>query len=68
MFSHIRDDARAAGIEVVANVCDLELAKLLIARGQPERARPLLEKARQIADQTLEKEGVRRIDALLART
>lgn len=66
-LSRVRDDARAAGLEVVANVCDLELAKLLIAQGQPERARPLLEKARQNADQTAEKEGVQRVDDLLAR-
>jgi tetratricopeptide (TPR) repeat protein len=67
-LSSLRDDAHSSDFEVVANICDMEEAKLFLARGEPERARPLLERARSFAERSAEREGPARVDGLLART
>jgi class 3 adenylate cyclase/tetratricopeptide (TPR) repeat protein len=67
-LSSLRDDARSAGFEVLANICDLEEAKLFLAQGQQEEARPLLERALVFADRSAEREGPARVEELLAQT
>jgi class 3 adenylate cyclase len=64
----LREDAHEMANEVVANICDVELAKLLLFQGRPDEARPLLERSLAFSDRSAEKEGSRRIEELLART
>jgi class 3 adenylate cyclase/tetratricopeptide (TPR) repeat protein len=65
-LSGLREDAQATGMEVVANICDIEEAKLHMARGESARARALLERARTFVDRSDETEGLRRVKMLLA--
>ncbi len=67
-LASLRDDSHASDFEVVANVCDIELAKLLIARNESKRARPLLERALAYADRSQEREGPARVEELLEKT
>lgn len=67
-LSAVRDDAHATGMEVVANVCDIEMAKLHIAQGELDRARELLERAHAFAARSEEAEGPERVERLLAKT
>ncbi|HEU4319745.1 MAG TPA: adenylate/guanylate cyclase domain-containing protein [Acidimicrobiia bacterium] len=65
-LSALRADARAAGMEVIANICDIEEAKLHMARGESTPAQVLLERARTFVDRSDETEGLHRVEALLA--
>jgi tetratricopeptide (TPR) repeat protein len=67
-LASVRDDAHSAGFEMIVTYCDLEEAKLLMAKGQPDRARPLLERALAFSERNAETEGSTRIRVLLART
>ena len=67
-LSAIRDDAQALGYEVIANVCDVEQAKLFISKGRLEEARPLLERALVFSERSSEREGADRIRGLLTGT
>jgi class 3 adenylate cyclase len=64
----LREEALATDFSAVANVCDLEQAKLLLARGQREHARPLLERAHAYSNRSAEREGPKRVEDLLAKT
>lgn len=65
-LSALRQDAQATGMQVIANICDIEEAKLHIAEGESARARVLLERARTFVDRSDETEGLRRVEMLLA--
>jgi class 3 adenylate cyclase/tetratricopeptide (TPR) repeat protein len=67
-LSSVRDDAKARGFDAVANMCDVEEAKLLIARGEPDQARPLLQRALSFSARSDETEGPQRVQELLAQT
>jgi hypothetical protein len=62
----LRDDAHARALEVIANICDLEQAKLLVSEGETDQARRLLERSLAFSDQSAETEGPRRVKELLA--
>lgn len=62
----VRETAHATGLEVIVNVCDIEQAKLLVSRGRPDEARPLLERSLAFSDRSAEREGPGRIEELLA--
>jgi class 3 adenylate cyclase/tetratricopeptide (TPR) repeat protein len=66
-LSTVRADARSAGYEVIANFCDLEEAKLLLAEGEPDLARTLLERSLAFSKRSAETEGPGRVEELLAR-
>ena len=61
----LRDEAEAIEFGIAFNICDVELARLYIARGEPDRAKPLLEQALAYASRSDVKEGPERIKALL---
>ena len=63
----VRDDAHARAFEVTANICDMELAKLLLSQGETDEARPLLERCLAFVDRSTETEGANRIREILAR-
>ncbi len=64
----VRDECHSAGFEVIAIYCDLEAAKLHLAMGQPDQARPLLERALVFSERSSETEGPARVRELLDQT
>jgi class 3 adenylate cyclase len=67
-LSALRDDALARGLDMIANICDVEQAKLLLSRGEATEARQLLERSLAFSDRSDETEGADRVKELLART
>ena len=67
-LSALRDDALARGLDMIANICDVEQAKLLMSRGENTEARLLLERSLAFSDRSQESEGANRVRELLART
>jgi predicted ATPase/class 3 adenylate cyclase len=66
-LSAIREEAHARALEVTANICDIEQAKLLLSQGESDQARVLLERSLAFSDRSKEKEGADRVRELLAR-
>ncbi len=64
----LRDDAHARGFEMIAGICDVEEAKLLLSQGKPDQARLLLQRSLDLFAQTTDSEGSRVVVELLART